>query len=117
MAKHFWFFTRELLMSFLKYIYIPTTEKLSFHIAHVRILGSIKSGKTRNDFFHNTASKNNINLKKDYAEKFSKKTGIEIQSQYWKEIGNYQWKIFLLNIFQIQLIQVAVKQNQNFIHK
>ena len=30
------------------------------------------------------------------------------------EIGNYQWKEFLLNILQVQLFQVAIK-NQNFI--
>ena len=32
------------------------------------------------------------------------------------EIGNYQWKLWLLNIFKIQLIQVSMKQNQNLIH-
>ena len=35
--------------------------------------------------------KNNIELKKDYAEKFSKTTGIEIQSQHWG--GNKQLSI------------------------
>ena len=33
--------------------------------------------------FHGNASKNNIELKKDYAEKSSETTGIEIQSQHW----------------------------------
>ena len=32
------------------------------------------------------------------------------------EKRNYQWKALLLNIFQIQLIKVAIKQRQNFIH-
>ena len=33
--------------------------------------------KNRNDFLHNNAFKKIINLKKDYAEKFSKTTGIK----------------------------------------
>ena len=38
-------------------------------------------GKTRDDCFHDNASKNNINLKKVYAEKFRDTTVIEIQGQ------------------------------------
>ena len=51
--------------------YIPTIEKLSFHLARVRIIGSMECGKTINDCFRANASKYNINFKKDYAEKFS----------------------------------------------
>ena len=54
--------------------YIPTIEKMSFHIAHVSNFGSMESGKTRNICFHDNASKNNIKLNKYYAEKFSEKT-------------------------------------------
>ena len=32
------------------------------------------------------------------------------------EIGNYQWKALLLNILQIQLIQLIMKQYHSFIH-
>ena len=32
------------------------------------------------------------------------------------EIVTYQWKILLLNVFQIQLIQIVMKQNHNFIY-
>ena len=32
--------------------YIPTIEKLSFHLDHVRILGSMECGKTRNYCFY-----------------------------------------------------------------
>ena len=39
--------------------------------------------KTRNDCFHNNASETNLNLKNDYAEKFSEATGIEIQIPHW----------------------------------
>ena len=38
-------------------------EKLSFHLAHVRILGSMDYWETRNDFFRSNASKNSIKLK------------------------------------------------------
>ena len=34
-------------------------------------------------FFCGNASKNNIKLKKSYAEKFIKTTGIEIRGQHW----------------------------------
>ena len=44
--------TRKLSMSFMKLFHIPTIEKLSFHIAHVRILGLMEYRKTRNDFFN-----------------------------------------------------------------
>ena len=57
---------------------IPKIEKLSFHIACVRFLGSMEFEKTRNDCFHANASKNGIKLKQYYAEKFSKKNSIEI---------------------------------------
>ena len=30
---------------------------MSFHIAHVRILGSIECGNTRNDYFHGSLLK------------------------------------------------------------
>ena len=69
-----------------------------------------------NNFFCGNASKNNIKLKKYYAEKFIKTTGIEIQGQHWGGKGNYQWKLLLLNIFQIHLIQVTIKKINNLIH-
>ena len=45
---------------------------MSFHIAHVRILGSMGCGKTRNDYFHKKSWRNNLKLKKYYAEKSAK---------------------------------------------
>ena len=44
--------------------YIPTIEKLLFHIAHVRIIGSMECVKTRNYCFRVNASKNNVKFKK-----------------------------------------------------
>ena len=63
--------------------YIPTIEKLPFRIDHVRLLGSIEFGKTRNYYSYDNTSKKR--LKKYYAEKFSKTTSIEIQSQHLGE--------------------------------
>ena len=45
-------------------------------------------GKTRNGCLCNNASNNNIKFKKDYAEKKSELTGIDIQTQHWG--GNRQ---------------------------
>ena len=58
--------------------YIPTIEKLSFHIDLVRTLGSMKCRNTKNCYSHDNVSIMNLYLNKYYAEKFSKTTGIEI---------------------------------------
>ena len=52
-------------------------EKFSSHPAHLQILGSMEFGKTRNYYFKvNWGGGVNLKLKKVYAEKFSKTTGI-----------------------------------------
>ena len=61
-----------------KYGYISFLEKLSFHIACVRILGSIKFGKNINDSFKANVLKKS-EVKESLCWKFSAKTGIEIQ--------------------------------------
>ena len=58
----------------------------------------------------------NIKLKENRAEKSSKQLVYKYEANIGVEIVNYQWKVLLLNIFQIQLIQVAMRQNQNFIN-
>ena len=83
MAKKCFVLHEEVTDFFYEMFYITTIEKLSFHLAHVRILGSTECGNTRNDCFRANTSKNNIKFKKDYAEKSSEATGIEIQSQHW----------------------------------
>ena len=42
----------------------------------------MECGKTRDDFFHDIASKNYVNLEEYSAEKLSETTGIGIQSQH-----------------------------------
>ena len=69
-------------MSFMKKIESPQKKKLSFHLAHIKIIGSMKYENTRNDFFHDNTFKN-INSRKDYAEKSIETTVKEILSQRW----------------------------------
>ena len=78
MAKKCSVLHEEVIDVFNEKIYIPTIEKLSFHVSYVRIIGSMVLGKTRNDSFHDNASKINIKLKKYYSEKLNETTGIEI---------------------------------------
>ena len=48
---------QEVIDFFHEKYHIPTIEKLSFHLAHVRIFGSMECGKTINDYFHGNAQK------------------------------------------------------------
>ena len=50
MAKKCFVLHEEVIDVFHEFFYIPTIEKLSFHLAHVRIIGSMECGKTINDF-------------------------------------------------------------------
>ena len=65
--------------------YITAIEKVSSHIFHVRIVGSMECVKNSNDSFIKIYGKNNLKLKKYYAEKLNEKTGTEIQSQHLVE--------------------------------
>ena len=87
MRRNVFFLHEEVIDIFHELFYIPTIEKLSFHLAHVRILASMEFWNTRNDCYHNNALEN-IKLKKNYAKFFSKTTDNEIKSQHWK--GNRQ---------------------------
>ena len=55
MVKKYFVLHEEVIDVFCEKIYIPTIEKLSFHLAHVRIIGSIECGKTINDYFRDNA--------------------------------------------------------------
>ena len=57
MAKKGFVLHEEVIDVFHEKYYIPTIEKVSFHLAHVRILGSMEYGKTRNDCFHGNTLK------------------------------------------------------------
>ena len=88
MAEKVFVLHKEVIDIFNEKIITPTIEKLSFHLANVRILGSMEYEKTRNDCYHDIAPNNNIKLKTDYAEQFTKTTGIEILIQH--QGGNRQ---------------------------
>ena len=55
--KKFSVIYEEVIYVFHEKNYSPTIEKLSFYLAHVRILGSMECGKTRNDCLHDNLSK------------------------------------------------------------
>ena len=98
---------KEVIDIFHEFFYIPTIEKLSFHLSHVSILGSMEYGKTRNDCFRANASKKYIKFKNDYVEKPAKRPVYKYRVNIGVEIENYQWKILLLNIFQLLLSMMA----------
>ena len=45
------FVLREVIDIFHINFFIPTTENFSFHLSHVRILGSMECRNNRNDYF------------------------------------------------------------------
>ena len=75
MAKKCLVLHEEVIDVFHEKYYIPAIEKLSFNLAHVRLIGSMECGKTRNIFFRPNA---NIykKLKEYNSEKFRETTGI-----------------------------------------
>ena len=84
---------KEVIDAFHDKCYITTIKKLSFNLAYVRIIGSMECGNTRNDYFQVTSGKNNLNLKKYYAENFSKTTGTEIKIEHWGENRKLSMKV------------------------
>ena len=82
MAKKYFVLHEEVIDVVHTNIYIPTIEKLSFNLVHVRIIGSMECGKTRNDF-HDNASTHIYKVKERICRKIQRRAGIEIQSQHW----------------------------------
>ena len=83
MVKKCFVYSKEVIDVLHEIFYIPTIGKLSFHLDHVRILGSMECGNAKKYFPHVNALRRFIKLKKDYGVIF-----IEIQSQHWG--GNRQ---------------------------
>ena len=52
MVKKCFVFCKEVVDVFHDKCYIPTIEKMSFHLANFRIIGSMEYKRTRNDCFH-----------------------------------------------------------------
>ena len=57
MVKKHFLINEEKIDVFHNIFYIPTIEKLSFHISHVRIIGSMECRKTRNEYHHESLCK------------------------------------------------------------
>ena len=105
----------EVIDFFHESFYIPIIEKLSFHFAHVRILSSMECGRTRNYFFHANYSKKRV--KKRIMQKNSAEQLVQnYRANIAVELDNNQWKVSLLNIFQLILILVTMNRILNFIH-
>ena len=63
--------------------YSTAIAKLAFHLPHVQILGTNEVGNTRRQALHSRASKQDCSCKRDYAERFSDVTAIQVHSQHW----------------------------------
>ena len=56
MVKKCFVLHEEVIDVFNEKSYIPIIEKLSFHLYHIRIIGSMECGRSRNDCLHANAS-------------------------------------------------------------
>ena len=83
-------------MSFIKKLYSNNTKNCHFIFLILGFLFQWNPGRLDMIFYDNS-SKNNIKLRKDYAEKFNETNGIEIQSQHWG--GNRQ---FLMEVIAVE---------------
>ena len=63
--------------------YQKSIYKLAHHLPHVKILGTNETGKTRKEAFHSRGGKGDMQSKRDYAERLTEDTGVQIQSQHW----------------------------------
>ena len=91
-------------------------RKLSFRLPPVRILGSMECGRSRNDCFRSSASKNNIKLKKIMRKNSAKKTVYK----YRVNIGGGNRKLSMESIaveyFPSSVVLLTTRENMNFIH-
>ena len=74
---------------------------MSFHLGHVRILGSTEFGNTKNYTSHKNVWEKILKLKKYYAENSAKQLVQKYKVNIWVETDNYQCKEFLLNISKV----------------
>ena len=94
--------------------YIPTIENCHFIFIVLGLLVQWNLGRLKL-IFHDNAPKNNIRLKKDYAEKFIKNIGIEIQSQNWG--GNIQLSMEGIAVqYFTNSIDACNNKKRNLIH-
>ena len=63
--------------------YIPTIHKLSFHIPHVRILGTNHCGELRRTAFKRRELYQDVLCCRDYAERLVASFANQIKSEYY----------------------------------
>ena len=90
MVNKYFVIREEVIDVFHEKYYIPTREKMSFHISCVSTLCSMKYGKSRSDCFQGSASKNIYKAKKYYSEKKAKQQVYKYRINIGVEIDNYQ---------------------------
>ena len=99
-------------MYFIK-IYIITIGKLSFHIAHVSILGSIECGNTRNEYFQVNGGEGEwFEVKEILCQTFIKTTGIEIQSNHWVGIRYLSMEVNAVDYFP-NMVDLGSKETKS----
>ena len=76
-------FIEEPIHNFHKYYYIPTIDRLVFHLAHVHILGKNECISTIKEATRSHQKYRYIKLGKYYPKKYSDSTSLQIQSQHW----------------------------------
>ena len=69
--------------NFHTYFYIPSIQKLVFHIPHVQILGKNHCGDSRQTAFKRRESFQGVLCRRDYAESVVASFAYKIQSEYY----------------------------------
>ena len=64
-------------------IYIPSIQKLAFHLPHVRILGANHCGEMRRTAFKRRELFQYVLFRRDYAERVVASFANQIQSKYY----------------------------------
>ena len=85
MAKKCFVLHEEVIDFFHRFLFIPTIEKLSFHLYHVRILDSMECGRKRYDCFLDNSLKK-FRLKKE-----------KESDRYRNTESKFGWKYTIIN--------------------
>ena len=63
--------------------YIPAIQKISFHLPHVRILGTNHCGEMQRTAFKRRELSQDVLCRRDYAERLVASFANQIQSEYY----------------------------------
>ena len=107
------FFARNLLIYFITNFILPQQNNCLLIYLMCRLLVQCNIGGQETIIFK---SMKKVEVKKRLCWTFSLKPVKNSIDYIGLDIGNYQWKELLLNIFQTKFIQEETKQNLNYIH-